>query len=170
MEIVRRFIITSSQKQKAACFRWLLTAAGQDQRGAPKVTAPPILPVRSNRCHHLTLTWSAGCWECQGTNTMSMHCDPYRPGGLLAGTDWASLDRGSLSTGPTVPLMSAFHRRLTVGAFANLVPSQTTLADHPNLKNVPPGLGFGRNAAHLDPLLTAAVIQCVAASLAASVS
>lgn len=67
--------------------------------------------------------------------------------------------------------MSAFHRRLTVGAFANVVPFHTTLADHPNLKNVPPELGFDRNvahlsalpAAHLDPLLTAAVTECVAA-------
>lgn len=76
MEIVWRLIITSSQKQKAACFRWLLTAAGQDQRGAPKVTAPPILPVWSNRCHHLTLTWNAGCWECQYTNAMSSSVIP----------------------------------------------------------------------------------------------
>lgn len=40
MEVVCWFIMTSSQNQKAACFRLLVTAAGQDQRGAPKVTAP----------------------------------------------------------------------------------------------------------------------------------
>lgn len=73
----------------------------QDRTRGVLLRSQPPPSSQFNRCHHLTLTWNAGCWECQRTNAMSMHCDPYRPGGFWGGqtgTDWASLDRGSRIT------------------------------------------------------------------------